>query len=201
MDDRKLDERSVPLPRLGISRRRPHREIPAPQRPQIEIQPAVGIDEQGSAPFLLQHRQAVGGFQREILLKSIEVAGVRLRPPQCPATQAAQRQLLQQRVQTLQHRPETPRRLGRQLVDQCEVLAQQIGIAQSPGRSRQAVEQGRDHAAPDHRRQLHHRAEQVRNDVVPDFLGDQRGLLDVAEYQFGAASEFRQCAGALDVPA
>ena len=86
MNYARFNERLVSLARLVVTRGRAQKEIAAPKGTQVEIKLALVIDKQRAAPFLLQHRLAVGAFKVEIGELRREIAQMRLRAPQRPAT-------------------------------------------------------------------------------------------------------------------
>ena len=65
--------------------RRPKEEVAAPQGPEIEIQLALRVDEEGAAPLLLEYREAVLALQGEISGERIVVAAIGLGAEIAPA--------------------------------------------------------------------------------------------------------------------
>jgi hypothetical protein len=174
-------------------------EIAAPERAQVEVELALRVDEQGATAFLLQHGAAVRRFQVEVGRQVGEIAPVGLRAEVGPAAQAAQGQLGEQLVDMAQHRPQAAGRGGRQLVDEGQVAAQQLRVAQAPGRGRQAAEHQGDDLAGGHGRKLQCRAHAVADDVLAAFLGHQRHLLQIGNDQVTAPTQIAQRLGALQV--
>ena len=60
----------------------------APQCAQVKLELPLDVDEQGAVAFALQDRQAVGGFEAEIVLLALRVAGVIADPVIGPVLQA-----------------------------------------------------------------------------------------------------------------
>jgi hypothetical protein len=108
---------------------------------------------------------------------------VRLRAPHGPAAQAAQGELGQQLVHVLHHRPQAAGRLAGQLVEQRQVAAQHVGVAQALGRQRQRRQDQGDDAAGRVRGELHHRLDDVWDDVFADLFGHARDFLHVSQHQ------------------
>ena len=71
----------------------PQEEISSPQCSQVEVEFALGVDEQRAAPLLLQHLLAVGALEAEVLNEVFEIAAVGVRAEAGPAFQAGQGQL------------------------------------------------------------------------------------------------------------
>ena len=93
------------------------------------------------------------------------------------------------------HRPQAARRLARQLVQQLEVAAQQLGVAEPGRRQRQVGQNQRYHRTRGQRRQLHQRLDDVGYDVLADFLRNHWHLLHVGHDEILALT---QCAHRLD---
>ena len=178
---------------------RAQEEVPPPERPQIEIQLALDVDEQRAAPLLLEHGTAVVGLEVEIVDQVVEVAPVGLGAEVSPAAQAAEGKLGEQLVDVVQHRAQAARGPGGKLVNELQVLAQQIGVAEAPRGGRQAGEHQRDDLAGGHGGELHGRADGVANHVFTNLLDNQRHLLEVGHHEIGAAAQAGQSPGALQV--
>jgi hypothetical protein len=189
VNDACLDERLVPFASFVVARGRAHKEVAPPEGAQIEIEFALAVYEQGAPPFLLEHGLRVGALEIEIRELRRKIAHVCLRAPQRPASQTSERQLGKQPVQMRQHRAQSTRNLGGELVYQAQIAAQQLCVTQTLRRRRQRIEHELDDLAAHHRGKFHGTGNHVLDHVLADFLDDRRHLLDVRDDEFVAASE------------
>lgn len=116
-------------------------EVAAPKGAQIEAQPALDVHEEHAAALLLQDLLTVGRFQREVGGQAVVVPGVGLHAPECPAAKTAEGEHGQQLVEVGEQRAQGARGAAGELVDQGQVLAQQVVVAQPSGGGGQAVEE------------------------------------------------------------
>ena len=124
---------------------------------------------------------------------------MRLRAPQCPAPQAAQRQLGEQFVEVGQHGAQPARRLGGELMDEGEIAAQQFLIAETACGGGQRGEQQADDFAADHRGQFQRGVDAILDHVLARFLDDRRHAFQVGDDQIIAAPQLRQGARAFQI--
>ena len=184
-----FDVRPAAPPGFEIVRGRAHEKRARPQRPQVKIQLAMIIDEQRTAALALQHRLRGFGSDTEVSGLPFEIALISLRSPGGPAAQAAQRQFGQQFAQRLHHRTQAARRLAGELMQQFEITAQQVGIAEPGCRQWQISENQRDHRTRGQRRQFHDGLDRIRHDVFADFLRHHRHFLHVGQHQVLALAQ------------
>ncbi len=98
-----------------------------------------------------------------------------------------------------EHRPQPAAGLGRKAVDQLQIAAQQLGVAQPAGGGGQRREQKRNHLAGGHRTQLHRRADAIADHVFTAFARDGGHILEEGEHQVIAPAKAAQALGAFHV--
>ncbi len=184
-----LDVGPVALARLEVARSRAHEEIARPQGPQIHVDAALHVDQQGALALLLQHRQRLFRFEAEVLDLLFVVGAVGMRAPQRPAPQAAQGEVLEQHFELVEHRPHAARRLRQQGVHELQVLEEQLGVTQPGGRGRRAGEQQFDHRARGLRRQHQRGSSEIGDHVFAHLFRHHRCFFDPGFHQRIAAAE------------
>ena len=95
-----------------------------------------------------------------------------------------------------QHWTQAARNLGGELVNEAEITAQQLGVAQPVGRGRQGIEHELDDFAAHHRGELHGADDAVLEHVLANLFHHRRHGLDIGDNQLVAAPELRQAFGA-----
>ena len=109
---------------LVIGRRGAQEEVAAPERAQVKVELALGVDEQRAAALLLEHLAAVGAVEGEVFGQVGQIAPVGLGAEIGPAFEAREGELREQFVDDPEHRSEATGGLGRELVDELEIAAQ-----------------------------------------------------------------------------
>ncbi len=168
-------------------------KIPPPQRTQIEVQLALGLDEEDATTLLLQHRLAVGRLEIEVLGEIVKIAAIGLGAEIGPAAQAAQGQLGEQLIHVVEHGAHAPCRRGGYLVNQGEVTAKQLGITEVACCRGKTAEQQCHHLAGNHGGELHRGGNAIRDHILATLLGHQRHLLQVGHHQAATTPQVTQC--------
>ncbi len=103
--------------------------------------------------------------------------------PQGPAAQSPQGELREQLVHVFHHGTQPPRGLAGELMEQFEVPAHHIAVAEPMGGQGHVGHHQGDHGARGVGGELHQGADDIGDDVLPQLLGDTGHLLDVGEDQ------------------
>ncbi len=122
-----------------------------------------------------------------------------MRAPQRPAAQAAQGELAEQHFQVFQHRAHAARRLRQQGIEELQVGAEQGFVAKTVGRRGRGAEHQFNDRARGLGGQFQRGLNQIRNDVLADFLGHQRRMVDPGGDQIVALAQRFQGSSALEV--
>ena len=127
------DIRPIALATFEVAGGRAHEEVACPKRAQIHVDAPLHVNQQRALALLLHHRQRFLRIQAEVLDLLLVIGAMRVCAPQRPAAQAAQRQVLEQHFQLVQHRPHAARRLRDQRVEELQVLQEQRSVTQPVG--------------------------------------------------------------------